>query len=336
MLASVPSSPRLSDSLETETSNDVSVTPTWAARIAITVAWHDASEALRSQPGFGSELPPPRADGISVDTFSPYGPVTWNFTPFSSTAVAEGFLERAFVGCSAKTLESFSIASRTDVAKASSLGTFKTEAHRDRLCVVATQRRRLTEALSVQARSPCPSAGRSLPDKGQFSTEQLATHQSLAPPDPLNMDRHRQRSYVCARATRGQRPLKALVSRDCHFDCRHTRADPRAIQMTAGQNVKNARRPGPIGFGRIRIRPQPDGREDDDAQQGTATKYEKPEADLEEATLEIAIHGPSGGLCSDFTCQSLLMTTAALSRGRPSACRLQRPVRRRVPRLGFN
>src|SRR5205085_7579852 len=137
-LSSVPSSPRLSDSLETETSNDVSVTPTWAARIAITVAWHDASEALRSQPGFGAEPPPPRADGISVDSFSPCGPVTWNFTPFSSTAVAEGFLDRAFVGCSAKTLDSFSIASRTEViAKASSSGTFKTEAHRERRCVVA-------------------------------------------------------------------------------------------------------------------------------------------------------------------------------------------------------
>ena len=92
--------------------------------------------------------------------------------------------------------------------------------------------------------------------------------------------------------------------------------------MTAGQNVKNARRPGPIGFGRIRIRPQPDGREDDDAQQGTATKYEKPEADLEEATLEITIHGPSDGLCSDFTCQSLLMTIAALAAAgrRPVGC----------------
>ena len=54
---------------------------------------------------------------------------------------------------------------------------------------------------------------------------------------------------VCPSGARAGRPLKALVSRDCHFDCRHTRAAPRAIQMTAGQNVKNARRPGPIGFG---------------------------------------------------------------------------------------
>jgi len=97
--------------------------------------------------------------------------------------------------------------------------------------------RKLTRALSLQTSTL------------QNPARSKASHESLAPPDPLNMDRHRQRSYVCARATRGQRPLKALVSRDCHFDCRHTRADPRAIQMTAGQNVKNARRPGPIGFG---------------------------------------------------------------------------------------
>ena len=91
--------------------------------------------------------------------------------------------------------------------------------------------------------------------------------------------------------------------------------------------------PNWIGIG---IRPQPDGRQDDDAQQGTATKYEKPEADLEEATLEIAIHGPSGGLCSDFTCQFSPYDDRGASRCRPSACWLQRPVRRRVPRLGFN
>src|SRR5437773_1152078 len=88
----------------------------------MTEALHDASEALRSQPGFGPEPPPPRAGGMSVDSLSPCGPVTTNFNPSSSTAVADVFREQAFCGCSAKTLDSFSIASRIDVAIGPSSG----------------------------------------------------------------------------------------------------------------------------------------------------------------------------------------------------------------------
>lgn len=83
--------------------------------MAIIVALHEASEALRSQPGLGSEPPPARAGGMSVDTFSPRGPVTWNFNPPCSTAVAGGFFERALSGCSAKIVRSLSSASRTGV-----------------------------------------------------------------------------------------------------------------------------------------------------------------------------------------------------------------------------
>jgi hypothetical protein len=66
--------------------------------------------------------------GMSVESRSPCWPVTWNFNPLSSLAVAGGFFERAFSGACAKTFESFSTASRTDMVVMTSFGTVRPSA----------------------------------------------------------------------------------------------------------------------------------------------------------------------------------------------------------------
>src|SRR5438445_6518768 len=68
--------PRVSPSLSTATSRFERLMPRRAARNAITVAQHDAREALKNYPGFGSDALPPIARGISVLISSPPGPTT--------------------------------------------------------------------------------------------------------------------------------------------------------------------------------------------------------------------------------------------------------------------
>src|SRR5258705_758645 len=95
------------------TSSVFNETPTCAARMAITVALHDATDARNNQPGAGAEALPPNAGGMSVRAASPFGPVTWNRNPPSSTAVAAGIFQRAFFGCWAGTLLIGLLGSRT-------------------------------------------------------------------------------------------------------------------------------------------------------------------------------------------------------------------------------
>src|SRR2546425_5459051 len=56
--------------------------------MAITVAQHDAREALKNHPGFGPDAAPPIAAGMSVSICSPAGPLTRHFTPVMRMAVA--------------------------------------------------------------------------------------------------------------------------------------------------------------------------------------------------------------------------------------------------------
>jgi hypothetical protein len=85
---SSPRMPRSFDSLSTVTSTDRSSIPTEAARIATSVATHDASAARSSQPGDGAALPPPTLVGMSVRTFAPSGPTTVVASPSDSRARA--------------------------------------------------------------------------------------------------------------------------------------------------------------------------------------------------------------------------------------------------------
>jgi hypothetical protein len=73
--------------------------PRRAARIAITVAQHDAREALKNQTGFGLEALPPIAMGMSVLISSvPPAPATRHFSPPSSVAMAGEYLVQALSG----------------------------------------------------------------------------------------------------------------------------------------------------------------------------------------------------------------------------------------------
>src|SRR5215470_11868019 len=73
--------------------------PSFAARIAITVAQHEAIEALKYQPGLGPDASPPMARGISVSMRSPCGPVATHLKPSARVAVAGECLAFAFSGC---------------------------------------------------------------------------------------------------------------------------------------------------------------------------------------------------------------------------------------------
>src|SRR2546421_581830 len=89
--------------------------PSFAARVAITVAAHDATAARRYQPGFGAEPLPPIDVGISVLMRSLRGPETSQRRPSVSRAVA-AFVTRALPGSVANVAVSCSIALRTPLS----------------------------------------------------------------------------------------------------------------------------------------------------------------------------------------------------------------------------
>lgn len=113
--SSIPSKPRLSDSLCTITSSLPKATPSCAARIEITVARQLAWAARDSQPGVGATAPPPSAFGMSVTVDQPPGPSTRQRSPSSITAVAGRSMERALSGCSVRCLIVRWTASRIEV-----------------------------------------------------------------------------------------------------------------------------------------------------------------------------------------------------------------------------
>src|SRR5690606_27147774 len=82
-----------------------------AARSATAVVVQLASEARKSQPGFGA-VPPPMATGMSVTRASPFGPVTSHRRPSRSRAVAGAPFVLALPGSAAIACATFSSASR--------------------------------------------------------------------------------------------------------------------------------------------------------------------------------------------------------------------------------
>src|SRR4051812_1100386 len=90
--------------------------PSLAARIAITVAVHEAIAPRRYHPGLGAVASPPMGGGMSVARRSPFGPVTSHFRPPVSRAVAGRPRAFALAGSAAIAAPSFSIASRTRVS----------------------------------------------------------------------------------------------------------------------------------------------------------------------------------------------------------------------------
>ena len=111
-LSSRPRMPRLSESLSTVTSRLPRSTPSFAARIAITVAVQVAKAPRSNHPGFGPDAVPPIAGGMSVIRRSLCGPLNSHCKPAVSRAVAGAFFDRALVGSAEMAVLTFSIAAR--------------------------------------------------------------------------------------------------------------------------------------------------------------------------------------------------------------------------------